>query len=97
MKISTAAREYLIEIEVRKFTPKTIRSYRNNLNLFLRYCETEAQILGTSQTMYARYERGANEMPIRHLISLCRLYNVSADFLLGTEPDKRRLAKKATL
>lgn len=44
MKISTAAREYLIEIEVRKFTPKTIRSYRNNLNLFLRYCETEAQI-----------------------------------------------------
>ena len=45
MKISTAAREYLIEIEVRKFTPKTIRSYRNNLNLFLRYCETEAQIM----------------------------------------------------
>ena len=35
MKISTAAREYLIEIEVRKFTPKTIRSYRNNLNLCL--------------------------------------------------------------
>lgn len=46
-----------------------------------------AQILGTSQTMYARYERGANEMPIRHLIALCKLYNVSADYLLGTEPD----------
>ena len=44
MKIRTAAREYLIEIEVRKFTPKTIRSYRNNRSLFLRYCETEAQI-----------------------------------------------------
>ena len=28
-----------------------------------------AEYLGTSQTMYARYERGANEMPIRHLIS----------------------------
>lgn len=41
MKISTAAKEYLIEIEVRKFTPKTIRSYRNNLNLFLRFCEEE--------------------------------------------------------
>ena len=27
-----------------------------------------AAILGTSQTMYARYERGANEMPILHLI-----------------------------
>lgn len=41
MKISTAAKEYLIEIEVRKFTPKTIRSYRNNLNLFLRFCAEE--------------------------------------------------------
>ena len=42
MKISTAKREYLVEIEVRKYTPKTIRSYRNNLNLFLRFCEEEA-------------------------------------------------------
>ncbi len=42
-----------------------------------------AQILGTSQTMYARYERGANEMPIRHLLKLCELYGVSADYLLG--------------
>ena len=42
-----------------------------------------AEVLGTSQTMYARYERGANEMPIRHLIALCRLYHVSADYILG--------------
>lgn len=42
-----------------------------------------AHILGTSQTMYARYERRANEMPIRHFITLCRFYNVSADQLLG--------------
>ena len=42
-----------------------------------------AQVLGTSQTMYARYERGANELPIRHLITLCRYYGVSADYLLG--------------
>ena len=45
MKISSAAKEYFIEIEVRKFTPKTIRSYRNNLNLFLRFCES----LGVSE------------------------------------------------
>lgn len=49
-----------------------------------------AQILGTSQTMYARYERGANELPIRHLVTLCRLYNISADFFLNTQPDPRR-------
>lgn len=48
-----------------------------------------AEILGTSQTMYARYERGANEMPIRHLITLCKYYNVSADELLDTKPKKR--------
>ena len=38
MKLEALIREYLIEIEVRKYTPKTIRSYRNNLNLFLRFC-----------------------------------------------------------
>lgn len=43
-----------------------------------------AEYLGTSQTMYARYERRANELPIRHLVSLCGLYNVSADYILGT-------------
>ena len=42
-----------------------------------------ADMLGTSQTMYARYERGANEMPIRHLLVLCKYYGVSADYILG--------------
>ena len=42
-----------------------------------------ADYLGTSQTMYARYERGANELPVRHLIMLCKYYNVSADYILG--------------
>ena len=56
-----------------------------------------AQVLGTSQTMYARYERGANEMPIHHLVTICRLYNVSADFLLDTVPDPRRRQKRATI
>ena len=44
-----------------------------------------AEILGTSQTMYARYERGANELPIRHLIRLARYYGVSADYILGLD------------
>lgn len=42
-----------------------------------------AEILKTSQTMYARYERGANELPIHHLIALADYYNVSTDYLLG--------------
>lgn len=56
-----------------------------------------AEFLGTSQTMYARYERGANELPVRHLMALCRLYNVSSDFFLGIRPDKNRIKGKADL
>lgn len=56
-----------------------------------------AQVLHTSQTMYARYERGANEMPIHHLVAICKFYNVSADYLLDTTPDRRRTQKKADI
>lgn len=42
-----------------------------------------ARILGTSQTMYARYERGASELPIRHLLTLSKYYGVTTDYLLG--------------
>ena len=38
MKIEQAVREFLIEIEVRQFTPRTIKSYRNYLNTFQRFC-----------------------------------------------------------
>ena len=56
-----------------------------------------AAVLGASQTMYARYERGANELPVRHLVTLCRFYNVSADYFLGTLPDQHRKRGKAQL
>ena len=48
-----------------------------------------AEILGTSQTMYARYERGASEMPIRHLIALAKYYRVSTDYILGLATQKK--------
>ena len=50
-----------------------------------------AEILGTSQTMYARYERGANELPIRHLLTLCKYYKVSADYILGLSNKKKNV------
>lgn len=46
-----------------------------------------ADVLGTSQSMYARYERGANELPIHHLLALCDFYHVSADYILGRTDD----------
>ena len=62
-----------------------LRALREDNDLTQQYV---ADYLGTSQTMYARYERGANELPIRHLIALCKIYNVSADYILGLVDDK---------
>ena len=59
---------------------KIIRDLREDNDL------TQSQVaeyLGTSQTMYARYEREASELPVRHLLKLCELYGVSADYILG--------------
>ncbi len=41
-----------------------------------------AEVLGTTQQFYSRYENGTNELLIRHLITLCRYYGVSADYIL---------------
>jgi transcriptional regulator with XRE-family HTH domain len=49
-----------------------------------------AEVLGTSQTMYARYERGANELPIHHLLKLSNYYDVSTDYLLGLSKEPAR-------
>lgn len=51
-----------------------------------------AEHLGISQTMYARYERGANELPIRHLMKLADYYGVSTDYILG-RTDNQKLYK----
>ena len=48
-----------------------------------------ANILGTSQNTYSRYERGEHELPLRHLIVLCRYYKVSADYILGLSDDTK--------
>lgn len=42
-----------------------------------------AAFLGTTQQVYSRYEKGINEMPIRHLKALCMYFGVSADYVLG--------------
>lgn len=42
-----------------------------------------AALLKTTQQVYSRYENGINEMPIRHLRTLCQFYHVSADYVLG--------------
>lgn len=41
-----------------------------------------ANVLGTTQQMYSRYENGEIELPIRHLITLCKFYNVTPNDIL---------------
>lgn len=41
------------------------------------------EYLGTLQQQVAKYEKKTQELPIRRLIQLAKLYNVSVDWLLG--------------
>ncbi len=42
-----------------------------------------AKYLGIQQTVYSRYERGFQTIPVEYLIKLADLYNVSVDYILG--------------
>lgn len=44
-----------------------------------------AEVLDTTQQQYSKYEIGAQEIPARHIVTLCEFYQVSADLLLGLE------------
>ncbi len=47
-----------------------------------------AKLLFTSQTVYSRYERGFQTIPVEHLIILADFYNVSVDYILGRTNNK---------
>ena len=47
-----------------------------------------AQYLGIAQTVYSRYERGFQTMPVEHLLKLADLYGVSLDYLCGRTDEK---------
>ncbi len=42
-----------------------------------------ASYLEIAQTVYSRYERGFQTIPVEHLIKLADLYNVTTDYILG--------------
>ena len=48
-----------------------------------------AAVLGTTQQVYSRYEKGGNELPLYRLKKLCEYYQVSADYILGLSRDMR--------
>lgn len=50
--------------------------------------EDIAQLLGISQTVYSRYERGYQTIPLAHLLRLADFYQTSTDYLLGRTNEK---------
>ena len=58
------------------------------------YQSDVAEKLGISQQYYSEYEKGNRELPLRHLITLCRFYNVSADYILGFTNTYKEFPKK---
>lgn len=47
-----------------------------------------AEKLNISQRAYSHYENGTRQLPIETLVALSKLYNVSADYLLGLSNEK---------
>lgn len=41
-----------------------------------------AKILNTTQQQISKYEKGEQELPVHHLITLAKLYKVSTDYIL---------------
>ncbi|MHB8061183.1 MAG: helix-turn-helix domain-containing protein [Ruminiclostridium sp.] len=48
-----------------------------------------AELLGTTQQVYSRYETDENELPIHHLITLAKYYKTSTDFILGLTNERK--------
>ncbi len=48
-----------------------------------------AKYLKEHTTTYQRWERGESEIPCHIVIKLCKLYNVSADYILGMTNTKK--------
>lgn len=42
-----------------------------------------ADVLGISRRTYSDYERGILRIPVEHLITLARYYDVSMDYITG--------------
>lgn len=67
-------------------------NYVQNLTLFRKeigISQNElAKLLNTTQQQISKYEKGTQEMPIRHLITIADTYKTSLDYLIGRNIEK---------
>ncbi len=53
-----------------------------------------AEVIGTSQQHYGKYESGKIIIPFDRVITLAEFYNVSIDYIAGYTNEPRQLIKK---
>ena len=53
-----------------------------------------ADVLNISQTVYSRYERGYQTIPVIHLLKLAEFYKTSTDYILGKTNIKKPYNEK---
>lgn len=53
-----------------------------------------AKLLDLQREQYRRYETGVNEAKAGFIIKVCKLYNVSADYILGLTNTYKELPKR---
>ena len=59
-----------------------------------KYQKEIANLLGISQQYYSDYENGKRTIPIQHLITLSKYYNVSIDYIVGLSTEKTNPKKQ---
>lgn len=67
-----------------------LKQLRNNCGLNKKDI---AELLNISQSCCDKYETGLKALPIKHIVTLCKFYNVSSNYIMGL-PDNLEYPKK---
>lgn len=82
MKITAAIKDWLLECECRRYTSKTIRGFRTNLNIFRKFCEEELEITDVDDIdmsvvkrfTHAMVKKGHKGTYINSLLKSCKSF-----------------------
>lgn len=68
-----------------------LRDLREDMDMSQRQI---SELLGIRQTVYSRYERGVQNIPIEHLLTLADFYGTSTDYIFGRTLIKKPYPKR---
>lgn len=71
---------YTKYMELKKDVGRRLKEYRKLQNLTQKQV---AKLMNMTQQQYSRFENGIFELNYDQLVFLCKLYDVSSDYLLG--------------